>query len=151
VELQADPDNALASLELSFEFGICCSVSLCGIASGGVEIKGGVLLRIAGKELSFKAYFRMGGYLDILGIISCSIVFNLSLEYQNKEAAGLPTSLLIGEASLTIEIEILFFSFSVDLTVHKEFEGDDPRFGDWMDTDDWADYCEAYGLAKLGA
>jgi len=151
VELQADPDNALALLELSLEFGISCSIDLCGIASGGVEIKGGVLIHIEGRELSFTAFFRMGGYLDILGIISCSIVFNLSLEYQNKAAAGGDTAMLIGEASLTIEIEILFFSFSVDLMVHKEFEGDDPRFGDWMDADEWEQYCEAFGLAKLGA
>ncbi|MBW6468057.1 MAG: hypothetical protein K0B85_02720 [Coriobacteriia bacterium] len=157
VELQASDTNAIALLELSLEFGVCASVTLAGIASGSVEIKGGVTLRIAGEELSFTAFFRMSGRLDILGIIKVSVLFSLTLTYMNKSAAlsagegNGQNAILIGEASLSIDIEILFFSFSVTLTVKKKFDGDDPRFGDWMLEDEWATYCEAFGPATVGA
>ncbi len=150
VELQASDENQIALLELSLEFGVCASVSLAGIASGSVEIKGGVLIILQGTAQSFTAYFRMAGNLDILGIIVVSVTFNLSLTYMNKDAHDGVTSLLVGEATLTIDIEILFFSFSVELTVSKEFEGDDPRFGDWMEPDEWSTYCEAFGPAMVG-
>jgi hypothetical protein len=157
VQLQASDTNAIALLELSLEFGVCASVTLAGIASGSVEIKGGVTLRIAGEELTFTAFFRMSGRLDILGIIKVSVLFSLTLTYMNKSAAKIAgegngnTAILIGEASLSIDIEILFFSFSVTLTVKKKFDGDDPRFGDWMLEDEWATYCEAFGPATVGA
>ena len=150
VELQASDDNAVALIEFSLEFGVCASIDLCGIASGSVEIKGGVMMRFEMGALTFTAFFHMEGRLSILGLISVCVTFHLELTYMNKQAAGGPTEILIGEATLTIEIEIIFFSISVDLTVSKQFEGDDPRFGDWMDAPEWETYCNAFGPATVG-
>jgi len=151
IELQASDEYPVKKIEFSLEFGICASVSLAGIASGSVEIKGGVLMIFEMGALTFTAFFRMAGRLDILGIIVVAVTFYLELTYMNKQAANGPTELMIGEATLTLEIEILFFSFSVTLTVTKQFEGDDPRFGDWMDADEWTTYCNAFGPATVGA
>ena len=55
------------------------------------------------------------------------------------------TNRMWGQATLTVEIEILFFSTSVDLTVEREFGGGgDPSFADTTTKTDWENYCEAF-------
>jgi hypothetical protein len=51
-----------------------------------------------------------------------------------------------GEATLTVGIEVLFFSTHVTLHVEREFEGasGDPAFDELVEPDDWATYCGAF-------
>ena len=68
-----------------------------------------------------------------------------------------------GRATLTVEVDILFFSTSVDLTVERQFAGGGTEnaglfldgapyplgptpvsFKDQMDAADWQAYCEAF-------
>ena len=52
-----------------------------------------------------------------------------------------------GEATLTVEIEILMFSAEVSVSCRREFAGgeSDPRFIDLMPTPQiWTDYCDAF-------
>lgn len=84
-------------------------------------------------------YLRCGGSIEVLGIITVSLEFLMSLDHYSGP------SRLYGVATLTVEIEILFFSISVDLTVEREFGGGgDPGFADTMTEGDWGNYCEAF-------
>ncbi|MGE3106992.1 MAG: hypothetical protein AB7G11_04140 [Phycisphaerales bacterium] len=118
-------------IEAAFEFGATASVDL-GVASGGVHIMAGIYFKLErvdpGDDLmpTLTGYLRMGGYLSVLGLIKVSLEFNLSFTYQ-----GPPKEKAYGRATLTVKIEIVFFSISVEVTVEKQFGGKsgDPDFG----------------------
>ena len=88
------------------------------MASGGVYVLAGVSYtydQSAGSSLT--GYLKCGGSLDVLGIITVSVEFDMSLTYYSDG------NRIHGVATLTVEISILFFSASVDLTVQRDFAG----------------------------
>ena len=106
--LRASP-KGLVLLELGLEACACLSVDL-GVASGSVSISVGVYLRLEADKGLLTAYFRIRGEVDVLGLISASITLELSLTYHFE------TGKLIGRASLVVEVEVLFFSASVEIS-----------------------------------
>ncbi len=140
-------------LEAALEFGAQISIDL-GVASGGVYIKGGFYFHWIGVPVSqqlvqFEGYVELGGHLSVLGLITVSLTFHLGLTYQKSGGQ----SSLYGTATLTVEIDILFFSISQDVTVQKQFAGSDadPSFLLFMPGDvatnespAWAQYCDAF-------
>jgi hypothetical protein len=141
-------------VEVSFEFGASTTFSLAGLATGQVEIKGGLILKIETVEgvrkLSLKAYIRIGGSLKVLGLITVSVTFVLALEAEtyDKPGGGGSAIKLYGEATLTVEIDLCFFSKSVKLSVKRELAGSDPRFGETIEAGDWSLYCKAFAPVK---
>ncbi len=89
----------------------------------------------------------------MLGLISASITLELSLTYHFE------TGKLIGRASLVVEIEILFFSASVEISVERRLAGSkgDPTLYQVMPPDDdgmnadWAEYCAAFAPVPVPA
>ena len=80
----------------------------------------------------------MGGELEVLGIITISVEFYLEFRFES------PAS-VYGKASLTVKVEVLFFSASVTLEVERRFAGGgDPTFADLMDAPAWNTYCDAF-------
>lgn len=142
--LRASP-KGLVLLELGLEACASLSVDL-GVASGSVSISVGVYLRLEADKGLFTAYFRIRGEVDVLGLISASITLELTLTYHFE------TGKLIGRASLVVEIEILFFSASVEISVERKLAGSkgDPTMYQVMPPDadgmnaDWAEYCGAF-------
>lgn len=134
-------------LEAAFEFGVTCALDL-GVASGEVHVMAGIYFALERKEeddpeLSavLSGYLRMGGSLSVLGLIKVSVEFNLSFTYDSG------TDKAYGRATLTVEVEVLFFSASVELTVERAFGGEsgDPKFGEMYDTaDKWSRYALAF-------
>ncbi len=139
--------EGVKELEAAIEFGAQISIDL-GVASGGVYVKGGFhFLWIEDQHLvHLDAYVEMGGHLDVLGLITVSLVFHLALNYEKQGSA----TRLYGTATLTVEIDILFFSCSQDITVERQFAGSDsdPSFKAFI-TDEgvWKDYCDAFAAA----
>jgi hypothetical protein len=125
-------------LELSFEFGACMSLDI-GVASGGVYAMAGIYIKMENDAASLTGYLRLGGSLSVLAIITLSLEFYMGLTY---ETAG---NKVWGEARLTVEIEILFFSASVEMSVRREFvDPEIPKFADMMTAGEWQQYCEAF-------
>ena len=138
-------------LEAAFEFGASISVNF-GVASGGVHVMAGIYFEMetSPKKAALTGYFRMGGEVDVLGIISVSIELYLGLTYEFSSGK------CVGRATLTIEIEILFFSASVEISCEKKFAGSngDPTFKELMepykdpftqlDVNPWEIYCQAF-------
>jgi hypothetical protein len=135
-------------VEAAFEFGATASIDL-GVASGGVQIMAGIYFKLERKENdptnalapTLSGYLRMGGYLSVLGLIKVSLEFNLSFTYDGAKDKA------YGRATLTVKIEIVFFSTSVEITVEKSFGGKsgDPRFRDLFPTAlVWQQYAGAF-------
>jgi len=140
--------QGLVVLELSLEAGAVLAIDL-GVASGSVSAMLGIYMRLEGDAGSLAGYFRLRGEVDVLGLISASIELYLELMYDFN------TGKMVGRASLTIKVEVLFFSTSVTVEAERQFAGSngDPNFVDVMglETDGtspaWSDYCLAFAGA----
>jgi hypothetical protein len=147
--ISIDP-HGVQKLEASFEFGAAIAIDF-GVASGGVHVMAGIYFKMEPDKASLTGYFRLGGYVDVLGLISASIELYMDLTYIFEEGK------CIGHASLTIEVHVLFFSASVSISCERKFAGSsgDPSFVALMGPGDgvvitpltsyaWRDYCEAF-------
>ena len=127
-------------LEASLEFGASVAIDI-GVASGEVHIMAGIYYKWENDVVLLSGYVRLGGELEVLGIVSISVEFYMSLTYADEGG----NSKVWGEATLTVEVEVLFFSKSVSMTVRREFADPDPiKFAMLMSKDEWEEYCEAF-------
>jgi hypothetical protein len=144
-----DP-HGVQVLEASFEFGAAIAIDF-GVASGGVHVMAGIYFRMEPEKAQLTGYFRLGGYVDVLGLISASIELYMDLTYIFEEGK------CIGHASLTIEVHVLFFSASVSISCERKFAGSsgDPSFAALVGPAEgvvitpqtlypWREYCEAF-------
>jgi hypothetical protein len=109
----------LDDLQMALEFGAIAALDFGGLASGKIEIKGGIFYErdSVNKRSVLAAYLRAAGSLNVLGLITVSVVFYLELSYESESNS------LYGTASVTVEIDLLFFSKSVTLTVERRLAG----------------------------
>jgi type VI protein secretion system component Hcp len=135
----------LKELEAALEFGATAALDI-GVASGSVHMMAGVYFSLQRKDpgnelrVTLTGYLRVGGSLTVLALVTVSVEFNLSFTYAEVGKA-------YGRATLTVQIEIAFFSKSVELTVERTFAGQsgDPKFRDLFTTAaTWSDYALAF-------
>jgi hypothetical protein len=134
--------EGVREIEAALEFGAAVAINL-GVASGGVEIKAGIYFHWMQQSVELAGYVRLHGELSVLGLISASLTFNLQLAYL-KESGH---SVVWGEATLVVEIELLCFSTDVSVKCRREFGGSDgdPKFIELIpDQATWTKYCEAF-------
>ena len=132
-------------LEAALEFGASLSMNF-GVASGGVHVMAGVYFAYdSTKGAALTGYFRVGGNVTALGIVSVSIELYLGLTYEFASGKA------VGRATLTIEIEIFLFSAEVEISCERKFAGSsgDPTFAQIMaplssGESPWDTYCEAF-------
>jgi hypothetical protein len=135
----------MKALEVSLEFGAAAALDI-GVASGEVHIMAGIYFSLQRKEGSadlaaiLSGYLRMGGSLEVLGIVKVSVEFNLSFTYDGDRDKA------YGRATLTVAIEVFMFSVSVELTVERAFGGSgDPHFIDFFPSaQPWEEYALAF-------
>jgi hypothetical protein len=139
--------NGLRSLEAALEFGAAVSINL-GVASGAVSVMGGIYFMVSvtsdnKKEYRLEGYVRINGALCVLGFITVSVEFMLTLA---ADIVSDKVSRVWGEASLKVKIEIFMFSKTVSMKVQREFAGAgaDPTFSMLTSAHDWDLYCEAF-------
>jgi hypothetical protein len=134
--------DGIQEIEAAFEFGAFASFS-AGVASGGIYVKAGVYFHWKANAVELEGYVEMGGELSVAGIISVSITLHLALGYYKETGSAQ----VRGQATLTIEVSLLFFSFSVKALIERRFSGSsaDPTFAELV-TDDatWSRYCAAF-------
>jgi hypothetical protein len=133
--------DGIELVEVGLEFGASISLDL-GLASGGVSIEAGIYFALGSDTVTLTGFFQASGNLEVLGIISISIVFYLGLTYQDD--AG--KSAAYGTASVSVSVSVLFISVSVTLTVTKQIYGSDPPipFTAAITATDWSDYCASF-------
>jgi WD40 repeat protein len=108
VEISLDRDG-LELFEASLEFGAFVAVDFV-VASGEVHALGGVRFTLdrAG-TVTLSGYLRIGGCIEVLGLISVSVELCLTMTYNSDRNA------LVGRATLVIEIDLTLWSESVEL------------------------------------
>ncbi len=135
--------DGVEGLELLLEFGGNWALDF-GVASGGVHAMAGIYIRLeaATDTTELTGYVRVGGELSVLGIVSVSLELYLGLTY--ADVGG--KQLAWGEASMTLEVEITFFSVGFTATARREFSGSSTArcFADALAPDAWAEYCAAF-------
>lgn len=150
-------------IEASLEFGAAAAVNL-GVAAGRVYILGGVYFALkpamdgaagGGAEVELTGYLRAGGELRVLGIISVSVEFSMSLTYRSQ------TGELRGQATVRVRVRVAFFRKTVHVTLERRFAGPGPSaalaggqaevaagaaptFGDGFTEADWRRYAAAF-------
>ncbi|GAA3619461.1 hypothetical protein GCM10022236_22110 [Microlunatus ginsengisoli] len=139
--------DGLALIEGSLSFGAAIAVNL-GVAAGSVEAMGGVCFRYdrAAQLAEIVAFLRVRGEINVLGLISVSVTLMITLTYD------LNRNSLIGEATLVVQVSVLFFSQSVTVPFTWEIAGGnaDPTFAELMAPQGavgelpWDTYCLAY-------
>jgi len=135
----------MKALEVALEFGATAALDI-GVASGEVHIMAGIYFSLQRKEggsdltAILSGYLRLGGSLNVLGLISVSVEFNLSFTYDGARDKA------YGRATLTVSIHVLLFSTSVELTVERAFGGSgDPHFINFYpDPEPWGEYALAF-------
>jgi hypothetical protein len=146
--------HGIQSVEAAFEFGASLSLNI-GVASGGVSVMGGFYFKVekvhetisgVDQELTkvtLTGYLRINGHLSVLGMITVSVEFYLAF---TAVFLGDKVEKLMGEATLKVKVEVLFFSKTVSMTVRRELKGADadPKFGEMIEADDWQMYCLAF-------
>ncbi len=146
--------QGIQSVEAAFEFGAAISLDV-GVASGGVSVMGGFYFKVEKvhktitgvdhelTQVTLTGYLRINGQLSILGLITVSLEFYLAF---SAVFVGDKVEKLVGEATLKVKIEILFFSKTVSVSVRRELKGADadPKFGEMIEQDDWQTYCLAF-------
>jgi hypothetical protein len=137
--------SGLKQIEAAFEFGVTAALDI-GVASGEVHMMAGIYFSLQRDDntnemiVTLTGYLRIGGSLNVLGLIKVSVEFNLSFSYVAEKKA-------YGRATLTVHVEVLFFSASVELTVERSFGGTsgDPTFGQMFTTkENWSEYALAF-------
>jgi hypothetical protein len=149
VGLRLSP-KGLVMLEMSLEAGASLSINL-GVASGSVSVMVGIYMRLEGEEGSLTGYFRIRGEVDVLGLISASITLELSLTYE------FATGKMVGRATITVKVSVLFFSASVKISCERRLAGSkgDPTLAQILGVPDdgvaltevptaWSDYVAAF-------
>ncbi|HWH84718.1 MAG TPA: hypothetical protein VNU71_21025 [Burkholderiaceae bacterium] len=132
--------DGIELIEGALEFGGSFSIDLV-VASGGVTVMAGIYFRYeitAG--LTLCGYFRASGSVEVLGLVSVSVDFMLSICYEDS------TGKVTGEASLTVKVDLKLISKSVSLRCRRSFGGSagDPTFADLIGPGDWAEYRNAF-------
>jgi hypothetical protein len=85
-----------------------------------------------------------------VALISASLTFNLQLAYMKDNDNH--KSVVWGEATLEVEIDVLFLSFSVSVKCRREFGGSegDPKFIQLIpDSSTWVEYCQAFAAEAV--
>jgi len=117
-----DP-HGVQILEASLEFGAALAVDFF-VARGEVHVMAGIYFRMEEGDASLTGYFRLGGSVRVLCIMSASIELYLALTYDFGSGK------CIGYAQLTIEVSVFMFSTSVSIECERKLAGSngDPTF-----------------------
>ncbi|HWH14141.1 MAG TPA: hypothetical protein VNT51_05295 [Miltoncostaeaceae bacterium] len=105
VELTFGPEG-VTSLEASIECGAYVEIDFV-IARGEVHAAAGMRLSVRGGTPEFEAFVRIGGSVEVLGLVSVAIELAITLRY---EAEG---NRLIGRATILVEIDLTLYSDTI--------------------------------------
>ncbi len=108
VDVEVD-GRGLRRLDVALEFGASVAVDFV-VASGEAHILGGIRFqRLADESVELVGFLRIGGSLEVLGLVSVSVEMVLTLGYQSHG------NKLVGRATLVIEIDLTIYSDSVEI------------------------------------
>jgi hypothetical protein len=102
----------------AFELGAMAALDF-GVASGDVYAFLGIYFGLSPNDLVLSGYFSAGGDLNVLGLITVSVEFLMSLTYENRGGEAW----LSGDCEVDVDVKVLLFSETVSLHLHHDFSG----------------------------
>jgi hypothetical protein len=113
--------DGLRRMDIALEFGASIAVDFV-IAQGEAHVLGGIRFELlADDSVQLVGYLRIGGSLEVLGLVTVTVELVLSLGYQSNG------NRLVGRATLVIELDLTLYSDSVELDSGEwEIAGGDP-------------------------
>jgi hypothetical protein len=132
--LEVSTDGGV-KIEAALEFGGVAALNLI-VVKGGVYLLAGIYLSISDGDLLIEGHLRLGGFVDVLGLISVSIEVFIALTYISER------NVLFGTGRLTVGVKLLFFSESFSFEITKEI----PGFGE-APTESPGGHLETFALA----
>lgn len=137
----------IKSVEIELWFGGSLAINL-GVASGGVHIMAGIdIIFDLQTGFSASAFIQLGGSLCVLGLITISIEFDLVLTYA-EQYQGMK-DVLVGQCTLTVQVDVALFSKSVDLTVERVITSGGGLQSGNLDPLDWPQTAWGGGLEQV--
>ena len=146
--------DGLDMLEATFEFGGNFALNL-GVASGGVSIMAGIYFKVMkGDKSDTPDSTKLAGFVRRL--LEANDLGGGSYVEAYAGGASVALALLVygkvgdqskayGDATLTVEVSVLFFSKSISLSVHREFAGSDLTIQDQIGSAAvWNEYINAF-------
>lgn len=138
-------------VEAAFEMGAAASINLV-VAEAKAQVMVGIMFATSGGDVRLGGYLRIFGSLEILGIATISVDFQLSLTYAAPNATA--------RASLTVSVRVLGFSKSVTISIQRSFNmsnlaivaftsgaavGNHQSFREAVPLEEsWVPYCDAF-------
>lgn len=116
LELGISADKGLERLVGGLEFGASVAMNFL-VAKGEVHVLGGIVFTVKNKSVEIAGYLRIGGSVEVLGLVRLSVELTVSLNYNESENA------LIGSAKLVATVDLTFWSTSVELECHHRIAG----------------------------
>jgi hypothetical protein len=163
--------DGIHQIEGSLELAAQLDIDLL-IVTANVHAMAGFYFKVDSTGTSFSGFVRIGGSVDLLGLISVSIELYLALAYDSVSDS------IFGSATLTLSVHVLFVTKSLTLSAEKRFPvpgsssspralrpaaalaapagGAPPAAGappgepapapldSWMTIDEWRTYCQAF-------
>jgi hypothetical protein len=110
--------EGLALVEVQIEFGGMWAIDI-GVASGSIKLVAGFYFKYIAenKAIELEGYIKVQGCVQVLGIVTISILVQLKLSYSSVD------DVVWGEALLQLKVEVLFFEVSVEWKCRKELAG----------------------------
>lgn len=135
----ASTEGAGVEVEAGFTFGASLALDF-GVASGECHVLGGFTFALKDGGCELTGFLRIGGSLEVIGLITVSVELSLTLAYKD------PPKKCIGRATLVIEVEVAFFSTSVELECERRFAGSDgdPPYRELVSERTWTTYEGAF-------
>ncbi|UGT55182.1 hypothetical protein [Nocardia asteroides] len=153
--LSAKSDGTF-DVEAAFEIGAAASINLV-VAQGKAQVMLGVVFATRADAVELGGYLRIFGSLEILGLVTISVDFQLSLTYAAPNATA--------RASLTVFVRVLGFSKSVTIAVQRSFNmssldlldfttragvGNHKTFREAVPlVECWIPYCDAFAMEGI--
>jgi hypothetical protein len=108
VSLQLD-HTGLRSIEAALEFGATIAINFL-IATAEVHAMGGIrFAQLPDKTVDLAGYIRIGGSVDVLGLVSVSVELMVELHYEPD------SNEMVGHATLVVDIDLTLYSHKVEL------------------------------------
>ncbi len=108
VDVELD-HTGLRRMEAALEFGALIAMNFV-VATAEVHALGGVRYVLAADgSVALDGYLRIGGCVDVLGLVSVSVELCVTLSYRSA------TKALVGRATLVVEVDLTLWSQRVEL------------------------------------
>ena len=99
-------EEGIRRLDAALDFGAAVAIGI-GVATAEVHALGGVRFALTGREVAVTGFLRVGGSVDVLGLVSVSVELRVELTYE----AGA----LSGRATAVIQVDVTFWSGSLEV------------------------------------